>query len=1113
MINGRYHLHNKIGQGGMGIVHRATDRLTGEIVALKQVFLPVEQIMFASRPISQSNRELRLALAHEFQVLAGLRHPNIISVLDYGFDEEQQPFFTMSYLENAQAIVAAANGRSLPQKITLLLHTLEALAYLHRRGILHRDLKPDNVLVVGDTVRVLDFGLAAAKEQATGSVGSWLYIAPELLLGQPASETSDLYSLGVLAYQLFAGTHPFNIYAEDTIGEILEGEPDWSKVAGGEALTAVVQKLLSKQPEQRYQKAFDVLQDLATVAGQSPPIGQAAIRESYLQAAKFVGREAEMAQLTTALRQAASGTGSTWLIGGESGVGKSRLLNELRTIALVNGFQVIRGQAAKDGSIPYQIWREPVRRLVLTTAVNDAEASILKDFVPDIHHLLAHPVADAPLLTGPAYHERLIFTILDLFRRQQTPMLFLAEDLHWTQESLNWLKFLSQFAKGLSLLIVGTYRDDERPELPKSIPQAQLLKLLRLSEADIASLTEAMLGSAGKEPGLLKLLQQETEGNAFFMVEVMRALATEAGDLRQVGHMTLPKTVLTGGVQEVLQRRIGRMPAWGRPLLELAAIIGRQFDLRVLAALAPQTDLSSWLTTGAEIALFEVHENKWRFSHDKLREAVLAGLPQADKKMLHHQVAETIEQTYPEDSTRSEQLMEHWRGAGEITRELPYILKVAHQVPHSRRGFQYALELIARGLTLAEQLQDVSTQLALFIEQGSTYHELGEYTTAQHCLEQALPQIQTLGLSKLQQQAHSGLARVAWQLGRQQVMLEHANQAFALSRAMEDMSGLVRSLNQLGLAFDALGDVAKARSYYHQCLTISRQIGDDSFTSIALNNLGEGYTDEGDYVGAYQYYIDSYQIDRRNGDRRGVVIQLANLGANALARGAWDEARTYVEESIQIQRDMDLGTWLGLALNSMTVVELVAGDYEAAERCIMENLALADVLGNRLYKPEALLWLGYLRLAQNNQADALAACNQAVETARDTEVIVLVDALAGRAFAQTDPAAAWQDLLEALTLVQQNNLGRLRINTLTSVANLYARQGDLERAAALCGLLDAQGSFDDQAMRTLYREPLKAELRTKLGVSVYEEVSQRLLGQPLQDVAQDLLDSLQGSKV
>ncbi|MEM7119302.1 MAG: serine/threonine-protein kinase, partial [Chloroflexota bacterium] len=363
-INGRYHLHEKLGQGGMGIVHRATDRLTGETVALKQVFLPVTQLFFASRPPSQTTRELRLALAHEFQTLASMRHPNIISVLDYGFDEAERPFFTMDYLENAQTILAAGNGRSAAEKINLLLQTLEALAYLHRRGILHRDIKPGNILVVDDNVRVLDFGLSATKEQATESVGSWQYMAPEVLQGGAAREATDLYAVGVLAFQLFAGEHPFDLYAADIRSVMIEAEPDWRKLGVDQRLTAVIRTLLAKKPALRPQTANEAIRAFNAVLGQSSSQEtavsrrQLAIRESYLQAAKFVGRQAEVVQLTAALQEAKDGQGSAWLIGGESGVGKSRLIAEIRTSALVDGFQVVRGQSREGGGVPYQLWRQ-----------------------------------------------------------------------------------------------------------------------------------------------------------------------------------------------------------------------------------------------------------------------------------------------------------------------------------------------------------------------------------------------------------------------------------------------------------------------------------------------------------------------------------------------------------------------------------------------------------------------------------------------------------------------------------------------------------------------------------------------------------------------------------
>ncbi|MEM7346119.1 MAG: protein kinase, partial [Chloroflexota bacterium] len=167
----RYILHEKLGQGGMGIVHRATDRLTGEIIALKQIKIPAEQLQFMTRVDTETQQNLRLSLAREFQILAGLRHPHIISVLDYGFDAKQMPYFTMTYLPEAATFLEAGRGLDIDKKFELLRQLLQALAYLHRRGIIHRDIKPSNVLVVEDQIRVLDFGLSFEEKTGLASTG------------------------------------------------------------------------------------------------------------------------------------------------------------------------------------------------------------------------------------------------------------------------------------------------------------------------------------------------------------------------------------------------------------------------------------------------------------------------------------------------------------------------------------------------------------------------------------------------------------------------------------------------------------------------------------------------------------------------------------------------------------------------------------------------------------------------------------------------------------------------------------------------------------------------------------------------------------------------------
>ncbi|MCA9153055.1 MAG: serine/threonine protein kinase, partial [Planctomycetales bacterium] len=165
-----------------------------------------------------------LGLAKEFQILASLRHPNIISVYDYGFDEERQPYLVMELLEGAQEATAQEFPLPAQAKLDLTIQMLEALAYLHRRGVIHRDLKPSNVLVTRDSegkrrVKLLDFGLSIRQGEAGGAEGSLTYIAPEVLQGEPASFSADLYSAGALVYELFFGRQPFG---GDSLDELID---------------------------------------------------------------------------------------------------------------------------------------------------------------------------------------------------------------------------------------------------------------------------------------------------------------------------------------------------------------------------------------------------------------------------------------------------------------------------------------------------------------------------------------------------------------------------------------------------------------------------------------------------------------------------------------------------------------------------------------------------------------------------------------------------------------------------------------------------------------------------------------------------------------------------
>src|SRR5262249_54517974 len=203
------------------------------------------------------SRGYRLLLAQEFGLLSSLRHPNIVSVLDYGFDDDRMPYFTMDLEEGGVPLTAAGAGQPLNVQVELLVQTLRAIAYLHRHGIIHRDLKPDNIIVVGSQVKVLDFGLSTSRQAVARNEAGWggtvYYRAREILSGGPPRERSDLYSFGMVALDFLSGSQPkagsaAPLPAQDILNTPLPRPTD----VLDPRLRPILERLLSKSPDDRY---------------------------------------------------------------------------------------------------------------------------------------------------------------------------------------------------------------------------------------------------------------------------------------------------------------------------------------------------------------------------------------------------------------------------------------------------------------------------------------------------------------------------------------------------------------------------------------------------------------------------------------------------------------------------------------------------------------------------------------------------------------------------------------------------------------------------------------------------------------------------------------------
>ncbi len=632
-VGGRYELLNQLGAGGMGRVHRALDGLTGRVVSLK----------LCARNNGGGLEEE--ALAREFRLLAALRHPNLVEVLDYGVDPELGAFVVTELYENALELRLAAAGAGLRGQLGLIAQLLDAVDYLHQQGVIHRDLKPGNVVVVHEWVRVLDFGISAEVEElAYGArlAGTMGYLAPELLTGARPSVASDLWAVGVIAGEVLTGRHPLPNGGGAGGGLGLAQERRAEPFAGDELppqIAAILLPLLAMDPADRPARAGDVAARLRATVDLG---GREEARPSEWSA-RFVGRRTERARLTELLEAAQANRGAIAVLEGPIGMGKSRLLDELRSRAVLSGVAVVATHGIPERRRPHQLWAPLARWLGLYAVPDPLEASVLAAIDPELAVTLDHHLA-APPLPASGAADRIRATLVSLTARALRPLLLVVDDAHWLSED-EWT-VLSAIASlvppvgeagGLPILLVIAGREASADHRGLG-PGAHRLRLGPLDAGEARLLANQLLPNAAEH------LILASEGIPLILVETLREASSEESKPGGTGGSLKPGDRVTTAGGGILARRVARLPERARQVLCLAAVTGRAVDRDLLRGLHAPEIVSEALDDAHAIGILEWHEGALRFAHEGFRDALLAPLGDAERRALEGAVASAMAQ-------------------------------------------------------------------------------------------------------------------------------------------------------------------------------------------------------------------------------------------------------------------------------------------------------------------------------------------------------------------------------------------------------------------------------------------------------------------------------------
>jgi transcriptional regulator with GAF, ATPase, and Fis domain/tetratricopeptide (TPR) repeat protein len=619
----------------------------------------------------------RARVWREVQALGRLGdHPHIVNVFDAG-EEAGQAWLVTEYMAGgtlAERLRAAPGQRLAAADAARLMGEIVAgLAHAHAHGVVHRDLKPDNVwLAAAGSAKLGDFGIATGPERLTSEglvVGTAAHLAPELASGAAADPRADLYALGVVLYELVTGRLPF--VGDDAVAVVYQHAhtvpvaPSWHVPDLPRALEGVILGLLAKAPEER-PSLRAVGETLAAVAAgrarrAEPEYPRVPNPLDALAGDIFVGREREIGVLRAAADAARGGRGQFVLVAGEPGAGKTRLLAELATYAGLRGATVTWGRAAeaeRAGAPAFWPWVQVLRACVARRGL-DALRATLGAAAADLAVLLPELPdrwPDRPAATDATAEQarfQLFDTVATCLRTvaADRPLVVLLDDLHGADEpSLRLLEFATQQLQEAAILFVGAYRDVEVTQgLARLVGESA--RIGRSAQYTLGGLTapevERLLTlTAGAAPPstLVAALHEGTDGNPFFVTEVVRLLVVQ-GRLDAAAPPEPVRLPLPSTVRAAVAQRAAQLSPETQQVLGVVAVMGRDADLALLRCVSPVEGeaLLAAVEEGvaARLLAFEGRD-RVRFAHVLIADALYENLETERRRALHHRIGEVL---------------------------------------------------------------------------------------------------------------------------------------------------------------------------------------------------------------------------------------------------------------------------------------------------------------------------------------------------------------------------------------------------------------------------------------------------------------------------------------
>ncbi|MHC4550009.1 MAG: serine/threonine-protein kinase [Planctomycetota bacterium] len=987
---GPYRLLSELGSGGMGTVHAAevAESVAG-LEAGQRVAVKVIHPHLLTTP-GFFKRFLR-----EAELGRKVVHENVVRTFDVDATELADKvvhYMAMEYVEGKSLRKLLLDLGTIPETLLreIALQTAAGLAAIHEAGIVHRDLKPENILITDDhEIRIMDLGVAKLQEASIAITkegqfaGSVLYAAPEQFGPEEVGPSVDLYSLGVMLYELATGDNPFR---RDDAAAVIEAQlklqPPRITDLNTETTTflaELVATLLAKKPADRFASA-QVLHEVLAEAERSQWWTELApkLRKKVAHLPKIRvrretelhGRDGDLKTLNEAWERAKNGEGNTVFVEGEAGIGKTRLVDAF-----------LRGLEDKDLHILYGSYPPSGGLGGISDAILDkfgevmlAEAlapylTVTPSLIPAFAALVKHesPPTGSEPLQGDALHAVCVHLMRAL--AEEKPLVWLIEDLHFApKESLDLVLALARAVESRRVLLVASARpgvpDDELANFSR-LENYQRVPLHRLGAREVVQLLEDAFKSEMLAQKLGGTIAYKSDGVPFFVHELIRGLKdgrllSQRPDGTYVQTQQISDIEVPSAVKDLIEGRLRSVSKDERALLEIGAVQGFEFDPDLVARVAERKKVRV-LQDLAEIerrtGVVRGAGRIYRFDQYQILELILAEISEVLREEYHSLLAGAFaarEGDAPAEDEHAFFLAWHHLHGSDPNAGLPHLTAALDYLSAGYRD-DAAIALAQKALEAPERRRGAE-RVEVLLRLADLLRRTGRNDEREATLEEAVRLADATAEPALQAKARISLGFFRHDTGAYEEALVPVREALDLQHDEPEIE--CSAHQRLASTLVWLSRYDEAEEHTERAFALARQLEDRSRESSAHTARTLILYSAGRIEDARINAEQGLALNRELGDRVNEAVSSGNVGLFCHELGRYGEAKRHYESQRAIALEIGMRPTEVVCLDNLGRLYAYLGDEALGRKTLEESLALAREIGRKRSEGYALHRLG-----------------------------------------------------------------------------------------------------------------------------------------------------------